>query len=332
MKIKRILTNRRYLHDYFWQIVFEWEDCLSQQLKVPIINNHFASCHVRWLWVKLTGSEATVPTTSKLALAFVMRPFLMDDNIAGRKNIIPAIIDFWSQREADIKAFEERYRNNPVVLISSKQAFDFLLAKRVDVNLFHWPLSLPDKYKFQQCEKKYDCVLVGRPSLVLKDWMMHYSKTHPDFTYVYNDRVAGHDMLNYVTSKGEVLGNGFSSRLDFFELLRASKVGLYSTPSIDKDKQTFNGLDSNGYDQVTPRLFEYIAAGCHVLARYPENADTDYFNLRSIVPHIATYEEFESRLDFARNNPVDSQVYAEWLSHHYTSTRGRMLESMIAAL
>ena len=168
--------------------------------------------------------------------------------------------------------------------------------------------------------------------MVLKDWMMQYSKTHPDFTYVYNDRVVGRGMLNYVTSKGEVLGNGFSSRESFFELLQLSRVGLYSTPSIDKDKQIFNGLDSNGYDQVTPRLFEYIAAGCHVLARYPDNADTEYFQLRSIAPCIATYEEFESRMDYARTNQVDSQAYAEWLSHHYTSTRVRMLESIVATL
>ena len=261
-----------------------------------------------------------------------MRPSSFDDNIVGKANVIPAIIDFWLQDETDIKMFEDRYRNHPAVLISSKQVFDFLKLKQVNLNLFHWPLSLPDKYTFHPHEKKYDCVLAGRPSAVLKNWMIRYSKTHPDFTYLYNDRVAGGHRLNYVTSKGEVLGNCFSSREAFFELLQLSRVGLYSTPSIDKDKQTFNGLNSNGYDQVTPRLFEYIAAGCHVLARYPENADTEYFQLRSIVPHIATYEEFESRMDYARTNPVDSQAYAEWLSHHYTSSRVRMLESIVATL
>ena len=332
MKIERILTNRRYLHEYYWQIVYEWEDCLSKQLKAPLLHNLFASCHIRWLWGKITGAEATVPTTSKLALAFVMRPYYLDDNIAGKKNIIPAIIDYWLQSDADVKVFEEKYRNNPAVLISSKQAFDFLKSKQVDVNLFHWPLSLPDKYAFQPHEKQYDCVLAGRPSTVLKQWMLRYSENHPDFTYVYNDRVAGRNMLNYVTSKGEVIGNSFSSRQTFFELLQLSRVGLYSTPSIDKDKQLFNGLDSNGYDQVTPRLFEYIAAGCHVLARYPSNSDTEFFNLSSIAPHISTYEEFESRMNFARTNPVDSRTYTEWLSHHYTSVRAKMLEVILANL
>jgi len=332
MKIERILTNRRYFHDFWWQIVYEWEDCLSDQLKAPLLHNLVANRWINYPWAKLVGSAAAIPTTRKPAFAFVVKPFLFEDNVAGKENIIPAIIDWWLQSDADIKKFEERYHNNPAVLITNKQAFDFLKSKQVDVNLLHWPLSLPDKYSFQPHEKKYDCVLVGRPSVVLKDWMLQYSKTHPDFTYVYNDRVARRKMLNYVTSKGEVIGDGFSSRSSFFELLRAARVGLYSTPSIDKDKQTFNGLDSNGFDQVTPRIFEYIAAGCHVLARYPENADTEYFQLRSIAPHIATYDEFESRMDFARANPVDSKAYVEWLSHHYTSTRIRMLESMIAAL
>ena len=332
MKIERILTNRRHFHEYFWQIVYEWEDFLSEQLKAPLLYNILSNRWFRFPWMKILGSGTSMPTTKKFSFAFVMRPFCFDDNIAGKKNIIPAIIDFWSQSDTEIELFEKKYRNNPVVLISSKQAFDFLKSKQVDVNLFHWPLSLPDKYTFQPREKKYDCVLAGRPSAVLKEWMIQYSETHPDFTYVYNDRVAGRNMLNYVTSKGEVLGNGFSSRESFFELLQLSRVGLYSTPSIDKDKQTFNGLASNGFDQVTPRLFEYIAAGCHVLARYSENADTEFFHLRSVAPHIATYDEFKARMNFSRTNPVDSSAYSEWLSHHYTSARVKSLEAILASV
>lgn len=333
MKIERILTNRRHFHEYFWQIVYEWEDCLSEQLNAPLLHNLVANRWINYPLAKLVGSAAAIPTTKKPALAFLMYPFCFDDNIAGKKNIIPAIIDFYIRSDADIKAFEDRYRNNPAVLISSKQVFDFLRSKQVDMNLLHWPLSLSDKYQFQPSEKEFDCVLVGRPSLVLKDWMMQYSKTHSDFTYVFNNRVPGpSNKHNYVTSKGEVLGNRFSSRSEFFELLKASRVGLYSTPSVDKDKQLFIGMESNGFDQVTPRLFEYIAAGCHVMARYSANSDTEYFNLGSIAPHISTYEEFESRMDFARTNPVDQTIYTEWLSHHYTSTRARMLESMLADL
>ena len=332
MRIERILTNRRCFHEYYWQIVYEWEDCLSEQLKAPLLHNLVANRWINYPLAKLVGSAAAIPTTKKPALAFVMKPFYFEDNVAGRKNIIPIIIDFWLQDDVDIKKFETRYHNNPAVLISSKQVFDFLKSKQVGVNLFHWPLSLPDKYSFQPHEKKFDCVLVGRPSVVLKDWMVRYSNSHPDFTYVYNDRVAGLNMLNYVTSKGEVLGNGFSSRESFFELLQLSRVGLYSTPSIDKDKQAFNGLDSKGFDQVTPRLFEYIAAGCHVLARYSDNADTEYFNLRSLVPHIATYEEFESRMDYARIHPVNLQAYNRWLSRNYTSARVGMLEAILDKL
>lgn len=330
MKIERIITNRRWSHEYFWQIAYEWEDCLSDQLNAPLLYNNITNRWFRYLWVMLAGSSANMPTTDQVSLAFVMRPALFEYNIAGKQNIIPAIIDFWWRNDADIKTFEKNYHRNPIVLISSKQAYDYLKAKQIDVNLYHWPLSLPDKYRFSSYEKVYDCVLAGRPSAVLKDWMMQYSKTHPDFTFVYNDRAPGHGLLNYVTSKGEVIGNSFSSRMAFFDLLRASKVGLYSTPSIDKDKQQFNGMDSNGYDQVTPRFFEYIAAGCHVLARYPDNSDTEYFNLKSIAPHISTYEEFVFRMDYARTNPVDSRTYTEWLSHHYTSVRAKMLEEILA--
>ena len=180
MKIERVLTNRRRFREYVWQIVYEWEDCLSEQLSAPFLYNILANRWFRFPWIKITGSGASMPTTKKMSFAFVMRPWSFDDNIAGKKNIIPAIIDFWLRKDSDIKAFEERYRKNPIVLISSKQVYDFLKRKQVDVNLLHWPLSLPDKYTFQPHEKKYDCVLAGRPSAVLKEWMIRYSENHPD--------------------------------------------------------------------------------------------------------------------------------------------------------
>ena len=332
MKIERIITNRRGCKAYYWQIVYEWEDSLSQCLNVRLFHNCLANRWLRCPWRWFVGTMDKMPITKKNALAFVLFPFFLDDNISNKKNIIPVIIDFWKRSDADVAAFEERYRANPAVLITSRQVYDFLKEKRVSLNLFHWPLSLPDKYQFQPHDKKYDCVLVGRPSIVLRDWMLRYSNAHADFVYVYNDRDSKRGMLNYVTSKGNVIGSRFNSRQSYFELLRSSKVGLYSTPSIDGDKKLFNNNDSNGYDQVTPRLFEYIAAGCHVMARYPENSDTAYFGLNAIAPHIATYEEFEARMDYARANPVDSQSYADWLSRHYTSVRARMLEKIMEGI
>ena len=325
MKIEGILTNRRGCRDYYWQIVYEWEDCLSQSINVPIVHNILVNRWISCPWNRIFGTLANMPTPKHLLLAFVMRPFFLDDNIAGKSNIIPAIIDFWARDDADIDRFEQRYRNNPAVLISSRQVYDLLKKKGIEVNIYHWPLSLPDTYRLRPQEKKYDCILVGRPSNVLIKWMMQYYKEHDDFTYVFNDRDRARGMSNYITSTGRSIGDRFNSRAAYFELLRMSRVGLYSTPSIDGDKLRFNKQDSNGYDQVTPRLFEYVAAGCHVIARYPKNSDTEYFNLSAVAHHVTTYEEFRHEMDYARVNPVDSLIYTEWLSSIYTSNRACML-------
>ena len=90
---------------------------------------------------------------------------------------------------------------------------------------------------------------------------------------------------------------------------------LYSTPGIDGGEEKTRGLS-----QVTPRFLEAVSSGCHVLSRYKENSDTDFFDLNRITPHISSYEQFESEFDRAIEEDVDMKVYAEYLSKHYTST------------
>lgn len=139
------------------------------------------------------------------------------------------------------------------------------------------------------------------------------------------DRNASHALLDYRSSRGEHLGNVLRSREKYFKLLQSVRVGLYSTPSVDDDKVTYNSLKSNGYDQVTPRFLEYLAADCHVIARYPDNADTRFYELSSIAPHVASYKEFEERMDYAITHAIDKFRYRNYLHRHSTSIRANEL-------
>ena len=331
MKVERILTSRRYLREHYWQIVWEWEDQLVRDLQVPLCHNLVCSRLLHILWQRvLRRSLSSFPMTHDAMLAFVMRPDYWDANLAGKETVIPVIIDFWFREKSEFHDFEARYADNPVTLITSREVFEKVRSECPMLRVLHWPVSLPDKWIAAEFafEKKWDCVVVGRPNLVLNSWLDRYSKEHPDFTYVYNRRTASVS-CDYFSSRGEHIGNAFKSRESYFNLLRASRVGLYSTPSMDDSRMQFKGVASNGYNQVTPRFLEYIASGCHVIARYNDNPDTKYFEMNRLASHTTTYEDFARKMDFARTHIVDNRLYAAYLKKHSTSSRVELLNKML---
>lgn len=324
-----ILSHRVVLRKFFLDIVFEWEDVLASCLNARIRNNWGAiwkvsaaiNILVPWLW--------NVIQFRSLYLSFVLEPYRWDFNVVGKRNAIPVLIDFWIKDDQKLLEFYQRYAGSRMVLVSSREVYCFLKRKNCPLNIRHWALSLPDKYAITPetlFVKEYDCVLVGRPNPYFLKWIKQYAAKHPDFTYVYNDRK--HKMPNsYVDSTGKVLGDVVRTRADYFALLRKSKIGLYSTPAMDGGR-----LDANGYNQVTPRFLEYLACGCHVLARYPDNEDTNWYDLQAIAKRINSYEEFEHAVDEAREKPVDMKLYSDYLAKHYTSVRAHELEELLKEL
>lgn len=91
-------------------------------------------------------------------------------------------------------------------------------------------------------------------------------------------------------------------------------------------------LRSNGFNQVTPRFLEYLACGCHIISRYPDNPDTAYFNLAGMSTRVDSYQAFEETFDRARTIPCDMAGYASYLDKHYTSVRAEALASIISPL
>lgn len=107
------------------------------------------------------------------------------------------------------------------------------------------------------------------------------------------------------------------------ELMRKSRVMLYSIPGIDGDRET------NGFHPVTPRFLESIACGCNLLLRYEENSDTDFYELASFGKSIETYDDFEAAFDKALASPADMDVYSRYLRKHYTSVRAEKLRKCL---
>ena len=239
-------------------------------------------------------------------------------------NIIPQIVDFYFKKGKEMDRFYHCYKNLPLIIFSSREVYDYIKNLYPNMNIAHLALSISDIYSItpsNKFEKYYDLVLMGRQNPILEDYLNRYVQENPDFIYVYRKQI-GNDFC-YYTSKGELVGK-INSRKDYINLMRKAKVGLYATPGIDGGEKR-----TNGFSQVTPRFLEYIACGCHVVARYCNNSDTDYYELNSICPSIETYEDFENRMEYCLNNPVDMIFYSDYLSKHYTSVRAKQLQEII---
>ena len=328
MKFKAILTERENIHEPWYDIVYEWEDVFKDVLGLKMVNNldwgFRKSIYFRILRVfgKLWRFRPT--------FSFQMQARQWEGK--NRANLYPCVIDFFFRNDDELDGFYRDFSRNPVVFISSKEAYEYLVSKKCPLNIHHLALSLPDKYAIRDdtfFAKEYDCAIVGRPSKMLVEFLEKYANENEDFIYI--KRIVskgedGKDRIEYVTNKSnKVIFNG--TREDYFKLLRFSKSALYSTPGIDGDRS-----DANSFNQVTPRFLEMIACGCHVIARFPDNADTDYYELPKMALRCDNYEKFRDLMNFARTTAVDMKSRSQYLQKHYSSVRAVELAKIMENL
>lgn len=313
MEISQVLTNRSISNGKDYGIVNEWEDIFSEMLNVPLYYDNWKRRDKTIFWkIPWLASffQTNLPT-----FAYVMLPIASPYG-NNKKNIIPCMIDFFCRDKNELQQFYKRYDKNPVVLISSREAYDYLVSVKCPLNIRHLALSISDKYCIDDkttFEKRYDVVMLGRQNKVLQEFLNEYSERHKELTYVYGKKEGRN--FRYYDQDGLDLGT-MSSRDDYMNLMKMSRIGMYATPAMDGGR-----TDTNGFDQVTPRFLEYIVSGCHVLARYPKNSDTDYYELDKMSTRIDTYEQFEKAMDEMRYKEVDVARYAKYLANHYTSVR-----------
>ncbi len=312
----------------FRDVIYEWEDQLSASTGLPIVSSTTALQAVTpKVLLKSRATEAALRILDSFfsgrakSLYFCMAPRNQDLALTSA-GVIPVIIDYW--KSVDVVEFFRGYRNCPAVLITSLEAFEYLKKNGCPLNLHHFPLSLPDRYRpppQAAYEKKYDVLFAGRANPVLLEFMRRYAADHPRIEYLFQGGT--YDAPTYISSKTGVIG-GFTGRPAYMELLKSAKVAFYSTPGIDGGETRTGGMNP-----VTPRLFELLSAGCHVLARYPDNADTKFFQLQELCPSIESYAAFAAGLTAALNSPPPWRQNNGYLEQHYTSKRGELLQRIL---
>ena len=323
MEITCIRTVRNYEKWPSWDLVYEWEDIFREKMEIDFHYVRRNSQRIDRILSKMGLNLSVFHTVKGCELVWEMSPRLLSNGL-NRKNVIPCIIDFFL-KESQLAQFRSAYAENPFILISSAEVVEYLKNKNLGSKIYHLPLSISDRYRITAdtvYEKKYDVGLMGRQNPVLENFLQKYIENHPDFVYVYAKPV--NNDFAYYSSTGEFLGY-ISTREKYIELMRKCRMGFYSTPGIDGGEKR-----TNGFNQVTPKFLELLACGCHVIARYKENPDTLYYELRRFSPHIETYEAFEKAGDEARANPPDMKKHADYLQRHYTSVRVEMLRNILS--
>jgi hypothetical protein len=333
--VGNIYTNR-YVSGYdtpSWHLVHEWEDQIAEAVPLRLdgsgMRRRLHEGAVARTALKVPGAFTILKAIDTLvgrpakSLYFMMSP-QRTSSFFALAAVIPIVVDFW--KTVDLRWFSRTYSNCSLVLISSLEALNFLKSEGCPLNLRHFPLSLPDKYSAvadASYEKRYDIVIAGRSNPVLLDFVRRYEKDHPNVEYLVQS--SHDDKLCYVSNKSGMVG-AFEDRGSYMNLLRASKVGFYATPGLDGGEKR-----TGGFNPVTPRFFELLAAQCQVIARYPDNDDTRFFQMNELCPSVDTYDAFEAALTAALRGAPPMERHREYLQNHYTSARIDLLNRIVSS-
>lgn len=310
-----------------FDIVFEWEDVLAKELNCSILTRSnfefkfdeqcrkfYKKTHIPFyrlfnLFDFQRGNNVLIFDASTK----------QQDGIYNNKRYIPCLIDYFLNEEM-YPNFINAYRKNPLVLVSNREVYEYLIEKKCPIKVAHFPLSLSDEYKTDEIyEKQYDLILAGRVNPLLQEYVDRYEKENPELKIVRRKYVDGH-FSYYLSSTGEEVSIG-DTRCEYTDLLRKSKIALYTTPGMDGTR-----TDANGWNQVTPRFLEQVSAQCHIIARYPDNADTRWYEMDRICKNTESYEAFEEMMNRYRREEIDFELYKNYLKKHYTSERAKLLK------
>lgn len=323
-KLTRIQSQRAYANYPSFKIVYEWEDILAKDLNISIKKEGDFKFKFfrRFEKYGLANFYHSFIPKNSLKLRFVMEAEAKKLCILDR-NTIPVIIDFWLE-EKDLQEFYEAYKYCPLVLVTSAEVFEFLKSNNCPLTIEHWPLSYPDIYKMdidKVKNKKYDFCIFGRPNPLFIRMLDEYCEKHSDFTYIHSTGTEKNRV--FVDHNGNVVLKD-TGRQSYLDMISKTKISCYTTPGIDESKKI-----TDRFNQVTPRLFEMLTNGCSVIGHYPDNAETRFYELNSLIPNVNNYDEFEQALDALRTKPLDFTKIASYMDKHYTSTRAKMLVDIL---
>lgn len=325
MKITGIYSTRNYNTWPSWHIVFEYEDKFAECLGIKITRGG-----VRRYWNSIQYRAFKIFPELKKLTRYRMRGtncqlvFIMS---AGelwaypKRNTIPILLDTpMSSAEYVLESTKEL----PIFWVTAFDYYKRLKELEPDSNVKYIPLAITDIYKLDEYpDKKIDVIQFGRKNDTLHNWMLAYCKKYPGTEYVYQTEDGS---LTYISTTRGNIGR-FDTRRNYFEMLKASKISLVSTPCFEGERKSVFG----NMDFVTPRFYESAVNYCYMIGRYTENDETTMLGLEDVCDNVSDCHVFEELVYEYLMDPgfKKKNVFDNFIARNVVSARVREVNNCL---
>ena len=337
-----ILSAKKWLDYYPLQVVYEWEDILSEQLGIAIdydnqekINsifnntiNQYAQKVIRRSFLRnfidSSFNYLKRKRQGEFMISFLLNPIPISNHYMYQDNVIVILLDVFPDKIDLIP----KWFKNKLIFVTNIEVMDYFKGHKILSRLRYIPLSISDKYYDHDIPaKEIDVLQMGRQNKVLHEWMIHLTTKYPEIEYVYSKK-ENDNYVYFSTTRGQ-LNQATNTREQFMDFLGRAKVSLLSSPGIDSDETNRTG----GFNFVTPRFYESAVKYCYMIARYPDNPDFLINNVKDVCERPADYNEFENLVLTMVKTPFNKKYkYDAFIRQHLTSTVANTIENEIARL
>lgn len=322
MKIN-ILTERKWEKRAFYQVAWEWEDCMlqyfqehgyadSQFLYIRAAQSKilkaFHKFVLYYLPLCLRGTSRREDTIS------IYTPYrVWHCNQFLSHRFIPIFIDVYDNESEKIYQLTKKL---PFFFVTSMDTYHQIKDVHPDSSVQFMAQSIADKWVTEEVpQKSIDVIQIGRKSDLLHSCMLEYCKKHPAVNYVYSQNGSF-----YSTVDGDI--GKRSSREEFMALLGSARVCLVSTPGVTTHR--FGNVDF-----FTARIYESAARFCRLIGHYSDNEEAQILGIPSICPNVHHQEEFDRYMTEALEkgdvSDEEKEIFLSFIRKHTTSARAQQI-------
>ncbi|MFL0194643.1 hypothetical protein ACJDU8_03515 [Clostridium sp. WILCCON 0269] len=327
--LKGIITLRNVCHETYYDIVYEWEDCICDNLNLQLISIsdkvYKSSEKLKYRIISKLKRNMKIPLhkfsiNRDYYLAFIMN--ISHFKYYSEYNIIPIFLDTW---KCDTQFLFNNFRklNKIKYYVTNYQMFCLLTGKGAK-NVEYIPLSIADKWILSDCPRKQiDVIQMGRKNSILHEYMLRFCSEFPDTEYVYLDLIGR--QKGYLSTTRGFIGD-CKTRISMMELLRTAKVSLVSSPGIDAKE----GDKSYGIDFPTPRFYESAVNYCYMIGRYSPKIEFDNLDIPSVCPNVDSYDEFKKcMIRYLESDSFNKKVFDNFIKRNTTIARLGQIEKLM---
>jgi hypothetical protein len=325
-----IISAKKWIDYYPLQVVYEWENIISEKLSIPIdydsqakvkqiydnrLNNllqKVVRSSFLWRFIDSSFNYYKRRYPGQYIISFLLNPIPLPNHYVCQENSVVVLLDVFTD---SIDMIPKWFKNN-LIFVTNIEVLNYFKSHPIHNKLRYIPLSISDQYYDNEIpEKKIDVLQMGRQNVVLHDWMLKLVEKHPEVEYVYAKKENGINVY-FSTTKG-LLPDKTDTRQQFMDFLGCAKVSLLSAPGIDGGEL----LRTGGFNPVTPRFYESAVKYCYMVGRYPDTPDFIKNNISSVCERSDNYEDFEKMILKMIKTPFDQKAkYDIFIKQHLTST------------